>query len=279
MTEPRSGFVDSTAKWDLLASSRILLNIHRNEVPYFEWVRVLEAVLNGCLVLTETSTDYGPLVPGEHLVAVPPELLGPYATGLVADEDLRCQIASAAYDFVRTKLELRSLMEPICARIEAASAARHRPRRPMPFAPAGAEPSATPLPGLTAILNTEREISSRVKGLLDGETELLQRVEALQARLLYQRADYADILVSRSWESADPAVSVVITSYNYDRFLREAIHSVMATQEIDVELIVVDDHSQDQSVDMPQRSSRSPSGFLSSSWPRRLIVASVLPET
>ncbi len=51
-------------------------------------------------------------------------------------------------------------------------------------------------------------------------------------------------------ESADPAVSVVITSYNYDRFLREAIHSVMATQEIDVELIVVDDHSQDQSVDI-----------------------------
>ena len=138
MSKPRGNFVVSEEKWDLLASSRVMLNIHRDEVPYFEWVRVLEAVINGCLVVSERSSDYGPLVPGKHLVAVPPETLGAYALGIMSDEPLRAEMASEAYEFARSKLELTSLLEPICAEMEVAAARRgprgrvYRPPDPEP---------------------------------------------------------------------------------------------------------------------------------------------------
>ena len=35
-----------------LAGTRILLNVHRGDEPYFEWARVVEAVANGCVVAT-----------------------------------------------------------------------------------------------------------------------------------------------------------------------------------------------------------------------------------
>jgi hypothetical protein len=249
MTEPRAHFVASTAKWELLASSRVLLNIHRSEVPYFEWVRVLEAVVNGCLVVTETSTDYGPLLPGEHLIAAPSEVLGAYTASIMTDEALRAELATAAYDFVRTKLEFKILFEPICAHLEDLVVRVTRPRQRKPFRLPTA-PRVTPNSPVHDVLpDTKRHLWARVKELLDGETELLQRVEALQARLLYGSADHVDVSVTQAWEGFEPDVSVVITTYNYEALVTEAMASVMSSLGPAAELIVIDDHSQDGSVD------------------------------
>lgn len=250
MNEPRTHFVASTAKWQLLAASRVLVNIHRSEVPYFEWVRVLEAVVNGCLVVTESSTDYGPLVPGEHLIAAPSEFLGAYTASIMTDESLRVELAAAAYDFVRTKLELKTLLEPICAHVEEALVRVTPRRRPQPFQPPAPPHVPSISPVLEAVLDTERQARARVKELLDGETELVQRVEALQARLLHGRADHVDRSVTKAWEGFAPQISVVITSYNYRDFISEAMESVMSSLGVAVELIVVDDHSQDDSVEV-----------------------------
>jgi len=248
MTVPRSHFVASNEKWDVLTSSRILLNIHRDEVPYFEWVRVLEAVCNGCLVITESSSDYGPLLPGEHLIAAPSDALGAYAASMLIDETLRAELAGAAYDFARTKLDLTSLLEPICARIETATLSSPTRRTMIPFQrPHRSSAEARP-ELLEDVLTTERSVWARVKELLDGETELLRRVEALEARLLHGSADHAAMTTTGAWDDFHPDVSVVITSYNYSAFITEAIMSVLSTQGIDTELIIVDDHSDDDSV-------------------------------
>ncbi len=250
MIEPRAHFVASTAKWELLASSRVLLNIHRSEVPYFEWVRVLEAVVNGCLVVSETSTDYGPLIPGEHLIAAPPELLGAYTASIMTDEALRTDLATAAYDFVRTKLELKTLLQPICAHVEDAVVRVTCHREALPFRPAAPQ-HATPSSAVAEFpSDSMRNLWARIKALLDGETDLLQRVEAWQARLLYGDADHVDVFVTRAWEGFVPDVSVVVTSYNYQALVTEAIESVMSSSGVAAELIVVDDHSQDNSVDI-----------------------------
>ena len=184
MSEPRANFLAGQAKWDLLASSRVLLNVHRSDVPYFEWVRVLEAVTNGCLVVTESSTDYGPLIPGKHLIAVPADVLGAYASSIVNDEELRSQLANEAYDLVRTKLELTTLLGPICAHIEQvvlSSPVRERPEM-QPVPPSGPTDQAPPAEGqptgVRAPSSAERMVATRVKELLDGETELVQKVEA-----------------------------------------------------------------------------------------------------
>ncbi len=213
MIEPRAHFVVSTAKWELLASSRVLLNIHRHEVPYFEWVRVLEAVVNGCLVVSETSADYGPLIPGEHLIAAPSELLGAYTASIMTDEALRTDLAAAAYDFVRTKLELKTLLEPICAHVEDVVIHVPRHRKALPFrsatlrhatpSPAAAEGPPTPCaiygPG-------SRSCSMERPTCCSGSRR------CRQARLLHGDADHVDVFVTRAWGGFVPDVSVVVTS-------------------------------------------------------------------
>lgn len=66
-------------KWDWLASTKVLLNVHRSDAPYFEWARVIEAAANGCVARPEDPDageyyryeDYrsmlveAPLPPGE----------------------------------------------------------------------------------------------------------------------------------------------------------------------------------------------------------------------
>ncbi len=70
VTSAVGGLVFSDAKYDLLADSRILLNIHRDDAGsgYFEWARLVEAMANGCAVVTEPSSGYEPLMAGEHFV-------------------------------------------------------------------------------------------------------------------------------------------------------------------------------------------------------------------
>lgn len=55
------------------------------------------------------------------------------------------------------------------------------------------------------------------------------------------------IPVPRVVSTARPRVSVVMTSYNHRKYLREAIESVLAQTMSDIELIIVDDGSQDGS--------------------------------
>ena len=244
MSEPRANFVASRAKWDLLASSRVLLNIHRSEVPYFEWVRVLEAVTNGCLVVTESSSDYGPLIPGKHLIAAPADTLGAYASSIVNDEELRSQLAGEAYDLVRTKLELTSLLVPICAHVEQAVLSNPVRKRPMKVQTRQPRPAPEVAPEWPEPSLAE----TRVKELLDGETELLQKVEALQSRLTYGSSDHIEAFETDSWKGFRPDVSVVVSSFNYDHFVSEAMVSVISSLGVAAELVIVDDHSQDASV-------------------------------
>ena len=64
------GLVFGADKYDLLADSRILLNLHRDDrrPGYFEWARMIEAMANGCCIVTEPSAGFEPLVAGQHFV-------------------------------------------------------------------------------------------------------------------------------------------------------------------------------------------------------------------
>ncbi len=250
---PDKHFIAGHDKWDRLADSRILLNVHRGDVPYFEWVRALEAVVNGCLVVTEMSIEYGPLVPGEHIVAIPSDLVGPYATSLLVDEERRSSMTQAAYDLIRTKFEMSSLLRPACELMEQASASRvrHRPKlNRLPLsATSDTAPSPKSLHPLSAdALETERQIGARVKQLLDHETSLVRQIEHLQAFMAHGDGDHVDVSTTSAWETADPDVSVIVTCYNYATVVERAIRSVVASTDVSAELVVVDDHSSDDSL-------------------------------
>lgn len=53
--------------------------------------------------------------------------------------------------------------------------------------------------------------------------------------------------------SSQPRVSVVIPSYNHERYLEETIRSVLDQRGVDLELVVIDDGSRDGSWDLIQR--------------------------
>ena len=248
-SRPGATSAGSTADLDTLASSRVLFNLHSGEGRSLEWPVVLAAIANGCLVVTESSTDYGPLLPGEHLIAAPSDVLGAYAASLVADVALRSDLAAAAYDFVRTKLEFKTLLEPVCSLLEEAAASTTRFRRPQPISASTAPPVPPRPPQLDSILDMERHLYARINELHNGETDLLQRVEGLQAHLLYGNAGHVETFVTQAWAHATPEVSVVLTSYNDHPSVTEAMSSVTSSLGTAVELIVVDDHSEDGSVD------------------------------
>lgn len=48
--------------------------------------------------------------------------------------------------------------------------------------------------------------------------------------------------------TVSPKVSIIVTNYNYSRYLRDCLHSVSLQTYPDVECIIVDDHSSDDSV-------------------------------
>lgn len=94
-----------------LAGSRFLLALHREPLQPLDWVRAVQAMCNGCVVLSEPATDLQPLVSGEHLLVVRPESLGAVAAALADDPladdpladdgGLERRVRAAAYECVR----------------------------------------------------------------------------------------------------------------------------------------------------------------------------------
>jgi glycosyl transferase family 1 len=106
MTQARPDFLLAGEKWDLLADSKVLVNLHREGKTALEWVRVLEAIINGCVVVTEHSTDLGPLVPGEHFLVADPQDIGPVVRSVLAAPERLDQLRRAAYVLCRDSLSM-----------------------------------------------------------------------------------------------------------------------------------------------------------------------------
>jgi hypothetical protein len=101
-------FVTDDEKWSLLARSKVLINLHQGETPYFEWLRVIQAMENGCVVVSESSLDYAPLVPGKHFLSGRPDSLGLLAERLLEDGHAWWEMQQAAFSFVHDELTMRS---------------------------------------------------------------------------------------------------------------------------------------------------------------------------
>ena len=69
--EDTPGYVAGETRARLLAQSKVLLNVHSSERPYFERHRALLAFAHGCALVTETSSGITPLVNGAHVVMAP----------------------------------------------------------------------------------------------------------------------------------------------------------------------------------------------------------------
>jgi len=266
-----SGFLVGDDKRERLATAKVILNLHRSTVPYFEWVRALEAIANGCVFLTETSTGIEPLVPFEHLVAAPRDELAGWAGALLADPSRRDELASRAHRFVRDSLSFTDLLGRVLPEVERSVAlardARHR-RIDIGAVVRNKRREATALArhaGGSIKHRVARRLRGRAVGDLDdvdagrrqqlkdmalANRRLQRRIEAMESTERFGEPHHVTLTTNAAWDGgAEPEVSVVVPLYNYAHMVDAAIDSVVASQGVGAELIIVDDHSSDSSLD------------------------------
>ena len=250
-TEASPHFIAGEQRARDLSRAKVMLNVHRAELGYFEWHRVISAMANGCVVLTEHSIGYRPFEPGRHFVSSAYDNLHNVLEALLGDEERLATIRHDAYQLLQEEVRLdRSIgvLREAAADVLAAAPAReltkrrHRPVRP---APKPVDPRVTEY---DRILRERDEIAS----LRTGVKHLLLEQRELR-RELGRRTAAAEgpELTERAWgpyAEATPRVSVLVTVYNYEHPVREALRSVAASSFRDIELVVVDDGSHDGSV-------------------------------
>jgi hypothetical protein len=255
-TEPSTNFLVGTEKWRVLGRTKVLLNLHQGAAQYFEWLRVAEAICNGCVVVSEHSSDYEPLEPSTHFVSGRPETLGLLAQELVEDEQCRLGMAESAYDFLRRELPLRAAAEELANVAEdltkprgATRGAEGRELTPTVVEPAPAASNAQ--------LIAQDPPDSDSATLRQAIKELALELRELRRDLERTRRETADgslpeIVRDRettAYAPAHPCVSVLTTLYNYGSRIGAALDSVAGQDFRDFEVVVLDDGSSDDSVE------------------------------
>lgn len=256
----KENFLVGEEKLDLLRRSKVVINIHQGEDPYFEWQRVLEAVHCGCVVVTEHSIGYQPLVPGKHFISGRPDVLGQLASEVLQNEDLRSRVRQDAYDFIRQRRPLRESAERLVAAADRLDrTTSHRLVRSRQAAAPQPKPEL-PAPAVaSARLNESTELMRMALKEIRLDMMELRRDQA-RARIA-ERERESPPAVRRVWASpaylaTSPRVSVVTALYNQRAWVLDAARSVELGTFRDFELIVVDDGSSDGSLEVVERWSR-----------------------
>jgi hypothetical protein len=112
------GFFANHDRNRLLRSCKILVNVHANDNTYFEWLRVIMAIANGCLVISETSDYVEPLINGKHLVLTELDDIAAQCEYYLEHESERLKIVNQAYEFVTQEFNTSILCTSILQKLE-----------------------------------------------------------------------------------------------------------------------------------------------------------------
>jgi hypothetical protein len=237
-------FLSGARKWDLLSRSKVLMNVHRGELAYFEWQRSIEAMINGCVLLSEHSLGFEPLVAGEHFASVSFDSLEVALEGLLEDEERLDAMRAGAYALLREEYPLSSSIEILAEAVSEVAS------QPLPVAARGGR-LVPPLPKPPRMPPTAYE---RVLG------EGIESVAVCAARkpVTFDRGEVRQALNDRPAvvsdryraegllessgppKTASPRVSVLIATVADASSLDAVIESVALSEFADYELIVVD---------------------------------------
>jgi hypothetical protein len=242
-------------KYRLLSSAKLLLNIHRDrpadaQAPYFEWARAIEAMANGCVVVTEPADGWDPLVAGTHFVEARIDGMAAAIDSLLHDEARRVGIAEQAREAVFGALALVNSLAPLLDRIEAEvlpRVAKHSNSFSVRTASwrfrRGQSPHRVRFGAFRPFLPT----LVAAKRLAMAETDALQRLDAAACQLAHGSPQHVVRAETPAFADAMPEVSVVVSLYNYADVVTDTLDSIAASEGVSFELIVVEDHATDDS--------------------------------
>jgi glycosyltransferase involved in cell wall biosynthesis len=287
-TEMTRSYLPETKRNSLLQRTKILLNVHYSELPYFEWHRALVAIANGCCLISETCKGFEPLIPGKHFIMAKTEHLTTCCQYYLEHKDEREAIAGAAYDFVREHLmqkdSCRAFLEQIQNDLAGANAMSH-----YAFsmgANADTKSKAKPLPPALAKRISRKPVDLLLSAMRDDLSNMLRGtnrksattrrkspalMDAGQCIAVFSdmRRGYTErldsqkrarqrgeaifrLLDNQCLDRSAPAISVVITLYNYAAYIPECLKSLEDSNTAaipgGIEIVVVNDASSDDSL-------------------------------
>jgi Glycosyl transferase family 2 len=257
-----AAFVAGEDKRDLLARAKVLVNVHGEDEPYFEWLRIAEAICAGCAVVSEHSTDIAPLEWGRHIVTGQLGSLGLFCAWLLEDGNLREQIRSDAYELLLRERPLSSAARQL------ADAARvidtGPPGRQLTLA-AMQERARGQLrerpPSFEYQPHERPDISDGEALVLRGLKHQMLTTAALRRELAHVEymlsSDPPDeprtrvLAESPAWGSGSPrALTVIVPLYNHRDDVLSALGSLERSSRADWEVVIVDDASTDGGGDL-----------------------------
>jgi hypothetical protein len=241
-------FLSGERKWVALRDSKAILNVHRSPLAYMEWQRAIGAICNGCVVVTEHSLGYEPLVPGEHFVSAGFDDLHLAVNALLDNPDRVAAIRQDAYRFLREEMPIAASVDALCTTLEEV-----RGQRLLSADPGEPAPRPRPLPPPVREPGHLTRTHSDTEVMRGALKHLVLEVRGVKAELAAVRngtpsPDSAERL--GPYDAAMPEVTVVIPLYNHADFVGEAIATVARSDHPAFEVIVVDDASTDDSAEV-----------------------------
>jgi hypothetical protein len=246
--EDSADFLSGERRWAALRRAKLIVNIHRSELGYLEWHRVIGAMLNGCLVVTEHSLGFEPMAPGEQFVSVGYHRIPVAVDVLLSHPQRVAEMREAAYQFLRDELPLSRTIGSLMEAIDEVASKPHRrvTAIPLPTAPLPLEPQlpATEYERIFAHQTDNDRMRAGIKDLLLGQLEVRRQLAALGA----EQREPTDAVEHFGPRDREIRVSVLLTVYNYEEVVRKAIASVAGSPFEGYELVAVDDGSSDNSL-------------------------------
>lgn len=232
----------------LLRRTKVLLNVHRSELGYMEWLRAVQAIVNGAVLVSEHALGVAPLIAGRHFVSARFEDLH-LALGATLDYyGLVGDLRSNAYRLLRDEMPMDGALDDLAA----LAAGLHA--LPLPPADPG-EPSAVPRPLEPEEPAPPFERPSRGDAAVSRMAlkHLAMEVRSVKAELHALRSAAVprpDVQTPNEAYAALPAprVSVVLTVYNYADHVAEALESLARADHERFEVVIVEDCSTDDSL-------------------------------
>lgn len=238
------GLVFGADKYRLLARSRVLLNIHRDAKSpgYFEWARFVEAMANGCCIVTEPVDGSAPFMPGEHFLVGDDDLEAVVAR--VLDDPAECaRIGAAAQRAVLDEHPLTATLGPLLTELD--SLAGRPPVMPRRVPKYGRHLRVAQRLPLLPPFRPSGELRLRAFQAMAAETALQREIDRVRCLVRHGSDDVVARAETAAYAAAEPEVSVIVTLFDYAHTVLETLESVVQSRDVAYEIVVVDDHSRD----------------------------------
>jgi hypothetical protein len=243
-TRPRPDFLKGEAKYLRLRSSRTLLNLHRTRSSALEWMRFLEAICNGCVVVSEPCQDNEPLIPGEHFLAADAGRIVDAIEGLLDNPERLAWMRAHAYDFVRRELPMSLAAEKL---VEFAAGL------PRPVPASGDSSFVAPEDTPSAARLASPSDASRDASFPGRDRRSRGLLRSIVTRVPPRRRDFGirGLAETPSYAQSSPRVSVV-SAPQRERGRIDALVSVARSHGVEFELLILGEADGSQTLELAQ---------------------------